>query len=260
MPRDPRPYVTYPINYTQHPRLLMLSDGAFRAFHEMNDYSRQNGLDGTIATPVARKKWSKRVLDELVKGIDDRPLVVLTDAGYFLRSYAEHQFTTADAADLREKRASAGAAGGRAAASARRTGSKPVASATESDQQNAAESESKSEIDKTDVTTPVAVLAEVDASDGLTDEEIQSELQSVGIRDLDRIRAAVERVVGPISQLPMLIDLVRAITRLATGHVKSVEPYIETTCVNSPNEVKRAWSVVVGDWTAAVEARRTVPA
>jgi hypothetical protein len=111
---------------------------------------------------------------------------------------------------------------------------------------------------KTDVTNPVSVLPEVDAGDGMTDEEIQSELQAAGIRDLDRVRTALERVVGPAPHLAMLIDLVRAITRLATGHVKTVEPYIEATCVNSPSEVKRAWSVVTADWSAAVEARKAV--
>jgi hypothetical protein len=153
MPRDPRPFVTYPINYTGHPRIEALSDPAFRAFHEMNDHSRVQGLDGVIPTIVARKRWSKKALAELVAGIDDRPLVVLTDESYVLRSYDEHQFTTADVEALRTKRADAGKAGGKAKASAMQSDSKGLASASEKGWQNLAESESELEIDPlTDMT------------------------------------------------------------------------------------------------------------
>lgn len=126
MPRDPRPWIAYPLNYTSHPRLEGLSDAAFRVFHQMNDYSRIHGLDGVIPAQIAVKRWRVKVLAELVAGIDDRPLVTLTDAGYFLRSYAEHQFTTTDAADLTKKRAAAGAIGGKA----KQEASKRLASAT----------------------------------------------------------------------------------------------------------------------------------
>lgn len=113
MPRDPRPYLTYPVGYTQHPRWELLSDKAFRALHEMQDYCRQNRTDGRIDLRAAERRWPKKILDELVTGIDDRPLVVVDDSGYVIRSYAEHQMTEKDFEDLHEKRARAGRIGGR---------------------------------------------------------------------------------------------------------------------------------------------------
>lgn len=147
MPRDQRPYVTYPINYTGHPRIEGLSDPAFRVFHEMNDYARVHRLDGSIPAVVARKRWPAKVLDELVRGIDDRPLVVFTDGRYFLRSYSEHQFTTADEEELRRKRAEAGSKGGKAKATAQQAASAALASARPPRWQNLAESKSKLDVD-----------------------------------------------------------------------------------------------------------------
>lgn len=145
MPRDPRPYVTYPINYTGHPRIEGLSDPAFRVFHEMNDYSRVHRLDGNIPAVVARKRWPSKLLDELVRGIDDRPLIIFADGRYVIRSYAEHQFTTADEEELRTKRAEAGSKGGKAKALAQQNASAALASARPPGWQNVAES--KLEVD-----------------------------------------------------------------------------------------------------------------
>lgn len=145
MRRDPRPYTSYPLNYTGHPRVESLSDAAFRAFHEMNDYSRIHGLDGVIPEPIALKRWASEVLTELVNGIDDRPLVVIVDGGYFLRSYAEHQMTTGQVEALRAARAEAGRKGGEAKARARQAASNGVANASDSGKQILPQSQSQSQ-------------------------------------------------------------------------------------------------------------------
>lgn len=132
MPRDRRLYMTFPIDFDEHPKVEALSDGAFRAFVSMNGYSRRHDLDGSIPAALARKKWKPRVLAELVASHPERPLVLLEDGVYVIRDYAEHQFTTADLADLKEKRSKAGALGGaaKAAARAKQTGNNGLASAT----------------------------------------------------------------------------------------------------------------------------------
>lgn len=238
MPRDPRPYTTYPLNYSTHPRWEGLSDAAFRTLHEMQDHSRVHGMDGLLPFFVAHKRWKLKVLDELVAGAPgtDRPLLERTPEGYFIRSYAEHQFTTADAAELREARARAGAAGGRAKASNR------LASATANGKQvsskNVARSESESELRQTDDGDSRPPVTEVDARVGDGDEEITPEdLAAVGIRNLDRVRAALERVVGPLTP-SQAIDVTRAVILLANEPVRSVEAYVEAACVNSPAEVR----------------------
>jgi hypothetical protein len=132
MPRDPRLYMTFPIDFDEHPKVEPLSDAAFRAFVAMNGYSRRQKLDGRIPAVVARKRWRVRELTELVNSDPERPLVLIDGDTYVIRDYAEHQFTTADEAELHERKARAGAAGGRAKARA-------VAGANQLPQQDLAE-------------------------------------------------------------------------------------------------------------------------
>lgn len=81
-------------------------------------------------------------------------------------------------------------------------------------------------------------VTEVDARVGDGDEEITpDDLAAVGIRNLDRVRAALERVVGPLSG-SQAIDVTRAVILLANEPVRSVEAYVEAACVNSPAEVR----------------------
>lgn len=131
MPRDRRLYMTFPIDFDEHPKVEALSDAAFRAFVSMNGYSRRHDLDGSIPAQLARKKWKPRVLAELVASHPERPLVLLDGDNYLIRDYTEHQFTTADLEDLKAKRSAAGAKGGmaRAAALAKQTAGKDVANA-----------------------------------------------------------------------------------------------------------------------------------
>lgn len=147
MPRDQRLYMTFPIGFDEHPKVAPLSDAAFRAFVEMNGYSRRNGLDGRIPVRAARAKWRGRALTELVESHPTRPLVLLEDDAYVIRDYAEHQFTTADLDDLHTKRAAAGAKGGaaKAAALAKQVPARPRASALARSQHAVAESGSESE-------------------------------------------------------------------------------------------------------------------
>jgi hypothetical protein len=119
MPKDKRLYMTFPIDFDEHPKVEPLSDAAFRAFVAMNGYSRRQKLDGRIPAVIAKKRWKVRVLSELVASHSERPLVVLDGDAYVLRSYADHQFTTADEAELHEERAKAGSKGGKASAEAR---------------------------------------------------------------------------------------------------------------------------------------------
>lgn len=111
MPRDRRLYMTFPNNFWQHPKVMPLSDRAFRAFVEMNGYSRMNDLDGRIPAKVAGMMWSAEALEELVGSHPDRPLVVEGEGEYILREYAEHQMTVAAVEELRRARSRSGRRG-----------------------------------------------------------------------------------------------------------------------------------------------------
>ncbi|MGN6199104.1 hypothetical protein [Humibacter sp.] len=135
MPRDRRLYMTFPIDFYEHPKVVPLSDAAFRAFVEMNGYSRRHDLDGRIPAKAARLKWRSRALAELVASHPERPLVTLDGDEYVIRDYAEHQFTADDLEALRAKRSQAGAKG---AAKRWHNDATPVANAIANESQNMA--------------------------------------------------------------------------------------------------------------------------
>lgn len=115
MPRDKRLWMTFPIDFDEHPKIEALSDAAFRAFVSMNGYSRRHDLDGEIPAAVARKRWGVDVLNELVASHQTRPLVYLSlnPDVYVIRDYAEHQDTTAARAERKRIGQANGVKGGR---------------------------------------------------------------------------------------------------------------------------------------------------
>lgn len=119
MPKDQRLYMTFPIDFPEHPKVKPLTVAAKWAFVEMNAYSRREELDGKISARLALTMWSPVLLQELVESHPKRPLVLLRRDVYVIRDYAQHQFTTADLADLHKKRSEAGSLGGKAKANAR---------------------------------------------------------------------------------------------------------------------------------------------
>lgn len=239
MPRDPRPFVTYPINYTSHPRVEGMSDPAFRVWHSMMDYSRVHGLDGRIPQAIAEKRWAKRVLLELVTGIDDRPLVSLSAGVYSIRSYEEHQFTTGDARALSEKRANAGRAGGKATANAKQGAGNRPANARANGWQNEAESESELKLDPTDRANPSGASPEIPARDSEPLSEItQQRAHRAGIKNLAKVTASFEAVIGTRVAPLGAVLLVEEFAARANGPIRNVEAYIATVCSDTPDDVR----------------------
>lgn len=123
MPRDKRLYMTLPIDFDEHPKILPLTDAAFRAFISMNLYSRRNNLDGVIPGVAARLKWKPRPLAELVDSHPDRPLITFVDDVYVIRDYAEHQETSEVIERRRQTNMANGVRGGRPKKNPNETGS-----------------------------------------------------------------------------------------------------------------------------------------
>lgn len=130
MAKDERLYARFDIGMDEHPKIMLLSDAAFRALVEGTFYSRRQNTDGFIDARVALKKWGHDSLSELAENHAERPSLVAVEGGYQIRDYAEHQITRADIEVKRE----AGRKGG--LAKAQRAASKPVAPATNLPQQN----------------------------------------------------------------------------------------------------------------------------
>lgn len=239
MARDPRPYTSYPLNYTSHPRVESLSDAAFRAFHEMNDYSRIHGLDGLIPEPIARKRWSGDVLAELLEGIDDRPLVVMSDGGFLLRSYAEHQMTTAQVTALRLARAEAGRKGGQAKAHGKQTASEAVANASDSGKQILAQSQSQSQ----DYYSPSRDQSSSNRARVSTDPVIPPVTARMaarkGLRDLGAVIITIREHTGLSVDAPGAYNVATAICERAPTYPADATGYVATSLRNSAEQWRK---------------------
>jgi len=117
MPRDSRLWMTFPINFWMHPKIRPLSDAAFRAFVEMNGYSRMEDLDGRIPVALAKTMWRPKALGELLKNHPERPSLAIEGDHYVIWNYGEHQETRA----AREARNATNTANGKLGGRPRKT-------------------------------------------------------------------------------------------------------------------------------------------
>src|SRR5690606_5505293 len=115
MAKDDRLYARFDIGMDEHPKIMLLSDAAFRTLIEATLYARRQLTDGFLDARVAKRKWGGEALDELASNHPERPSLIPVEGGWQLRDYAEHQTTRADIEAKRE----AGRAGGRASGQAR---------------------------------------------------------------------------------------------------------------------------------------------
>jgi hypothetical protein len=126
------------IGFSDHAKIIGLSDSAFRAFIEALLYSRQQLTDGFLDERVVLRKWGQAVIDELTSNDPSNPSWVRVDGGFKIHDYETNQMTNAD---IEAKRA-AGRRGG--LAKAQRNSSKVLAPATKVPEQTS----SKTLLDK----------------------------------------------------------------------------------------------------------------
>ena len=233
MPRDKRLYMTFPIDFADHPKVEQLSDRAFRVFVAMNGYSRVHRLDGRIPIPVALKRWGKRPLSELIKSDDGRPLVMLENV-YVIRDYAEHQFTTTDEAELHQKRSAAGAKGGKAKANA-------VALAKQIAGKDVTESESESESGLLTDVTDVSESSHLSDARAADFDAMSTKAKLAGIGNLEAVAAHLARAAGYPVSAPGALVLASAIVAKSAQEVRNVDAYVATVCRDSAPEVQQAY-------------------
>lgn len=115
MPRDARLYMTFPIDFHRHPKLMKLAAEVRWTFVEMNGEARIADNDGRFSAEDAEFMWPVEHLNALATSHPTRPLVVReADGGdYVIRDYAEHQETRATREARAEKNRQNGAKGGR---------------------------------------------------------------------------------------------------------------------------------------------------
>lgn len=113
MAKDRRLYAKFDINMDEHPKILLLSDAAFRALFESTLYSRRQLSDGFLDDRIVSKRWGMDIANELSSNDPEKPSWIKVDGGYRIHDFAQHQTTNEDIQRKRE----AGRAGGLAKAS-----------------------------------------------------------------------------------------------------------------------------------------------
>ena len=249
MPKDTRLWMKFPISFPDHPKIRPLSDAAFRAFVELNAYSREQDLDGRVPVRVAKAKWKARALKELESNHPERPTLTVDGDVYVIHNYADHQDTIADR-EAREARNQAnGRKGGRPRKNRTETQSNTdsvTGSADEgepgekqSQSQSQSQRQSQRQTDLTD-TTYVPESGHVgDRAGERTDlsEEVIVEAKRLGVDDLPAVLELFEPIVGPL-KASHAVELAQVILRRSPAPVLRSTAYIARAC-EKPAEVRR---------------------
>jgi len=244
MPEDKRLYMTFPNDFWMHPKIAILTDAAFRAFVEMNGYSRVQDLDGRIPITAAKKMWKPKALTELQSNHPERPTLTVEGDEYVIRDYAKHQQTIAARAAAAEVSRVNGSKGGRPRKEnpdITQGVSKNNPDVTQTKpRENQSQSQSpESENYLTDIGNPLKSSHLGDAPDSGHDipESIIAKAKAAGITNLpamvESLTSAVRQPVTPTAA----IELALATTARARGHVRNVDKYVGTACRKSPADI-----------------------
>jgi hypothetical protein len=113
--KDERLFAPFPIEMDEHPKIVPLSDAAFRALFEATFYSRRMLSDGFLDERIVLKRWGQAVADELSSNDPKRPSWIRVEGGWQIHDFEKHHPLRAEIeakrADLSEKRSKAGKLG-----------------------------------------------------------------------------------------------------------------------------------------------------
>lgn len=103
MTKNQTTFVKLADGFPDHPKVVGLSDPAFRAYIEALCYCSRYLTDGAIPEPAARKFAPGRVISELVAA----KLVERRAGAIHIHDYLEHQTSAEHVANVRAKRVQA---------------------------------------------------------------------------------------------------------------------------------------------------------
>lgn len=237
MPRDRRIWMTFPINFWLHPKIRPLSDAAFRAFVEINGYSRMEDLDGRVPVVLAKTMWKPKALGELLANHPERPSLSVDGDVYVIWNYSEHQDTVAD----REARTATNTANGKRGGRPRKTGSvtDSVSGRVATEKQSQSQ-ESESE-DLTDIThlpqsSPDPTVRAFGPDE--FNEIVIQKAQRAGIQNLGKLYALLADTVNGYLSAAGAVELVEVIVGRSQQPVKNVDRYVASACANSPDDIQ----------------------
>lgn len=104
---DERLYVRIDHGMPENPKIVGLSDAAFRMYVEAICWCSRQRTDGVIPNAMMRKLGPKKAGDELIEA----GLLELFGSDWTIHDYLMHQRSTGEIDELREHRADAGSRG-----------------------------------------------------------------------------------------------------------------------------------------------------
>lgn len=241
MTKDRRLWMTFPIDFHRHPKLMRLPVDVRWTFVEMNGEARIADNDGVFDAEDAEFNWPPAHLQALVDSHPTRPLVLRNDDGqYVIREYAKHQQTREERERLAQISRDNGAKGGRPPKNPDGTQQKPkrVSSGTQPQPggtQSKAQSESESQIQTSKTDTS---LSGTTAADAETDASAHAVLSGLGIgpdRLITHIRSRTDREVTASGALRVAANLLERANDIRTTR----QQYVLGSITRSPAEVQQ---------------------
>lgn len=204
MTKKPDLFAKFALDYAGHPKIVALSDAAFRAHVTFILYSRKYQTDGIIKNPVANRlalQWDTDVLTELQNNDDNAPSVQKLENGdYYLTGYEEMQETRVEIEERRLRNAENGRKGGRPRGSKNKP--KETQSVSESLTQSLTESGTQN---KAEIETEIDIHTS-DSADAEPRPDIQRLLEKLDQRVTDNGRRKPNRTKKNIDAARLLLD------------------------------------------------------
>jgi len=88
--KDDRLFAPFPIEMDEHPKIIGLTDAAFRAVFEATFYSRRMLSDGFLDERIVLRKWGQPVADELSSNDPERPSWIRVEHGWRIHDFEKH--------------------------------------------------------------------------------------------------------------------------------------------------------------------------
>lgn len=116
MIKDGRLYGRFTQDFPDNPKIMPLSDKAFRCLVEATLWSCKQQTDGLLPSRYAVARWGQATLDELTSNDYVKPSLDVVENGFMIHDFAQHQETKADIEARRERNKLNGQKGGQAKA------------------------------------------------------------------------------------------------------------------------------------------------
>ena len=142
--KDTRLFARLDLDYADHPKIIVLSDAAFRAHIEMILYARKHMTDGRIPKQIAKRLGSDSLSELLANDPETPSLIENEDGSYTLHGYSDMNETKAEIT----ARSRANAENGRRGGVAKKRNAKQTASESLSEphSENVAETDTETEL------------------------------------------------------------------------------------------------------------------